>query len=289
MNLRISLRVWLLETLLLVLSLILCAMVARADGGPAQPGADPSGLDWDASVKECTVSAGQAKAQFTFRFTNSSFAEVQIQSAQSSCFCTVAKLPQTPWPIPAGSNGTIEVSMDLAGKRGTVEKPIHVVTSAGAKTLNARVHVPDAVPAGGFAVVSETTRLDNVQAALSDRQKVFRDESCAQCHAAPAQGKTDGAQLYAAACAICHDAAHRAAMVPDLRALTHPTDAGHWRSWIAHGRAGSLMPAFAQPEGGPLSDLQIEELVGYLGAAIPSRAVSVMPVGADLQTAQKTP
>jgi len=57
MNLRISLRSWLLETLLLVLSLILCAMVARADGGPAQPAADPSGLDWDASVKECTVGA----------------------------------------------------------------------------------------------------------------------------------------------------------------------------------------------------------------------------------------
>jgi len=289
MNPRISLRVWLLETLLLVLSLILCAMVARADGGPAQPVADPSGLDWDASVKECTVSAGQAKAQFAFRFTNSSSAEVLIQSAQSSCFCTVAKLPQTPWPIPAGSNGTIEVGMDLAGKRGTVEKPIHVVTSAGAKTLTARVHIPDAAPAGGFAVVSETTRLNNVQAALSDRQKVFRDESCAQCHAAPARGKTEGAQLYAAVCAICHDAAHRAAMVPDLRALTHPTYAGHWRSWIAHGRAGSLMPAFAQSEGGPLSDLQIEALVGYLSTAMPNQAVSVMPVVADLQTVRKTP
>jgi hypothetical protein len=69
MNPRISLRVWLLETLLLVLSLILCALVARPHGGPAQPAAHPSGLDCDASVKECTVSAGQAKAQLTFRFT----------------------------------------------------------------------------------------------------------------------------------------------------------------------------------------------------------------------------
>ena len=69
MNHRISLPVWLLETLLLVLSLILCAMVARPHGGPAQPAADPSGLGCDALVKECTVSAGQSKAQFTLRFT----------------------------------------------------------------------------------------------------------------------------------------------------------------------------------------------------------------------------
>jgi mono/diheme cytochrome c family protein len=191
----------------------------------------------------------------------------------------VTRLPETPWRIPAGTNGAIEVNMDLAGKSGTLEKPVYVETSAGRKTLRVQVHLPDLPAPSGFAVVSDGTRLRNVQAAMADRQKVFRDAACAKCHAEPAQGRTDGPQLYAAVCAICHDSAHRAAMVPDLRALTHPTDAAHWRSWIGHGRAGSLMPAFAQSEGGPLSEQQIEALVGHLAATFPNRTAAGRPEG----------
>ena len=74
--------------------------------------------------------------------------------------------------------------------------------------------------------------------------------------------------LYDAVCGICHAAAHRATMVPDLRHLNHPAGAEHWKTWITHGRTGSLMPAFAASEGGPLSAGQIEALVKYLEQTI---------------------
>ena len=53
-------------------------------------------------------------------------------------------------------------------------------------------------------------------------------------------------------------------MVPDLHALPHATDAAFWRGMITHGRDGTLMPAFSNQEGGPLTDAQIESLVTYL-------------------------
>jgi mono/diheme cytochrome c family protein len=116
-------------------------------------------------------------------------------------------------------------------------------------------------------------RSRNMQLALADRQAVFKGE-CAKCHVEPAAGKTDLA-LYQAACGICHDSHNRASMVPDLRALKHPTDRDHWLKWITFGRPGSLMPAFAQSEGGPLTEEQIDSLVSYLDKSITQRAKAI--------------
>jgi mono/diheme cytochrome c family protein len=77
--------------------------------------------------------------------------------------------------------------------------------------------------------------------------------------------------LYNAVCAVCHEGEHRATMVPDLHMLKVPTNDQFWRIWIAHGKPGSLMPAFSNSDGGPLNDLQIASLAAYLNAAIPSR------------------
>jgi hypothetical protein len=44
-----------------------------------------------------------------------------------------------------------------------------------------------------------------------------------------------------------------------------------WQTWTAHGKAGSLMPAFSTADGGPLSDMQIASIAGYLNATIPSQ------------------
>jgi hypothetical protein len=60
-------------------------------------------------------------------------------------------------------------------------------------------------------------------------------------------------------------------MVPDLKNLPHATDAEHWRGWITYGRVGSLMPAFAKAEGGPLTDQQIASLVDFLVRSHPSK------------------
>ncbi len=222
-------------------------------------------LAWDAESKDYAAKAGDTNAYFTFNLTNITSSDVLISSVRTSCGCTVAKLPQQPWTVGPGTNGPIAVTVNLLGKSGTIVKTITVDTSAGTKMLMVKVAIP---PAGPVTMAGNMDRIRNAQLALADRQAVFKGE-CANCHVAPSRGKS-GQPLYAAACGICHDAEHRASMVPNLRALKHPTDADYWRKWVASGKPGSLMPAFAQAEGGPLTGEQIDSLVDYLAKAIPS-------------------
>ena len=84
-------------------------------------------------------------------------------------------------------------------------------------------------------------------------------------------------------------------MVPDLHNLNHPTDAEHWRKWIAYGRPGSMMPAFAQSEGGPLTHQQINVLVDYMVKVYPNHSTrtghtTVSPrLGPDVQSISAFP
>ena len=158
--------------------------------------------------------------------------------------------------------------MSTAGKMGSIEKAVMVDGTTGTKTLIVRANMPavgNQPVAGGI----DPDRLKNMQMALADRQIVFKGD-CAKCHAEPAVNKT-GEQLYVAACGICHDSVHRAAMVPDLKNLRHPTNEEHWRKWTRSGRPGSMMPAFAKTEGGPLTDEQIESLVKFLTDSITAK------------------
>ena len=233
-------------------------------------------IKWDSETKEYSAKPGEAESRFTFWLTNTSPSEISVNSVRTSCGCTTAKLPPMPWKIASGSNGPIEVVMNLAGKSGMIAKGVTIDTSLGIKQLTVRTHIPGATAPGALPVqnsgiMGDTERLKNMQLALADRQVVFKNADCAKCHAEPAKGKTDGRLLYAAVCATCHNSHHRAAQVPDLRTLPHPTNAEHWRKWIAYGRAGSMMPAFAESEGGPLNEQQINSLVDFMVKAFPSR------------------
>jgi mono/diheme cytochrome c family protein len=258
---------------------------------PPPPSQPATYLAWDAERKETNTQPGQASVQFTFWLTNVSSEVVSINSAHTSCGCSVAQLPSQPWHIPPGSNGPINVTMNLAGKFGTIEKAVTVNSTTGYKTLIFRVSIPSQPNAqpGQPAIASiDPDRLKNMQTALADRQVVFKNADCAKCHAEPAQGKT-GEPLYAAACGICHNSPHRAAMVPDLAKLNHPTNDDHWRKWIRSGRVGSMMPAFAKTEGGPLTDEQVDSLVKFLMETITAKAANkatVPAVATSAQTAQ---
>ena len=246
-------------------------------GRPPEAGKPDSGaLVWDAEFKDYTTKPGERYAQFTFWFTNVSSQEVVILGTKSSCFCTVARLPEQPWSIDPGKCGPIEVTLDLLGKGGTVSKAVTVDASVGRKTLLVQVRItpapePAVGPAASGARPDSTERLRNREMALADRQAVFKRQECASCHADPAKGKIDGVEIYAAVCANCHDSPQRGSMVPDLHSLRHATSPEHWRKWITQGRAGSMMPAFARFEGGPLDDLQIEALVDHLSKTVPTR------------------
>ena len=237
---------------------------------PPAPAAKP-GLAWDSDSKTYASKFGEASAPFVFTFTNVSAGEIVISNAQTSCGCTVAQLPMQPWPIAPGATGEIKVAMNLAGKMGHVTKFITVNSSEGSKTLSVNV---DVAPAP--APSTENLRGDrnaNMELAKANRQAIFGGD-CRSCHVDKGIGKL-GQELFVADCAICHDTPQRAAMVPDLRAPKAPRDQTYWQSWIAHGRIGSMMPAFASSEGGPLSPEQIDSLVTYLLKNFPQGAVGV--------------
>jgi mono/diheme cytochrome c family protein len=247
--------------LLIILTLGLSIVGSRAGEVP---------LTWDSTSKEYSAKAGEENATFTFNLTNSSPGEVVSNWVRTSCGCTVAKLPPTPWHLSPGTNGQIGVTVDLRNKYGILTKFVTVDTSHGPMMLNVKVTVPQQQFASFPGAVDARTR--NMELAKADRQAVFKNE-CASCHALPTLGR-NGEALYNAACAVCHEAPHRATMVPDLQALKNPPTKDYWTQWITYGKPGSLMPAFAQSEGGPLTKDQIASLADYLTHYFPPRKIS---------------
>lgn len=189
-----------------------------------------------------------------------------ILSVKPSCGCTTAELPTTPWFLPPGTNSAIRLAVNLAGKQGMLFKTVHVATERGFLDLMLRINIQPAPPP---RPLTDAERAAGVAASTVNRQAIFTGE-CATCHNNNLKGKY-GQQLFAAACSICHEANPRATMVPDLHNLKDPTNEEFWRAWVTSGKAGTLMPAFSNTQGGPLDDMQIASLAVYLNSAIPSR------------------
>jgi mono/diheme cytochrome c family protein len=226
-------------------------------------------IAWDATLKAMDATNGQDFARFTFNFTNVATSNVTILNVHPSCGCTTAELPPVPWTLPAGTNGAIKLSVNLQGKAGTLFKQVNVMTDKGNKNLMLRINI---LPPPPVPEMTEAQRDAGIMAAKADRQAVFKGD-CASCHVKKIEGKY-GQQLFDAICAVCHEAQNRATMVPDLHNLKVPTNEEFWRTWITFGKAGSLMPAFATSQGGPLNDLQIASLAAYLNAILPSHVAS---------------
>ena len=223
-------------------------------------------LAWDELTKAVDATNEQEFARFTFSFTNVTAGNVTVLSVHPSCGCTTAELPPVPWIIPAGTNGQIKLAVNLQGKAGTLFKTVNVVTDHGKKDLILRINI---LPPQPMPEMTEEQRNAGIIAAKADRQAVFKGD-CASCHVKKIEGKY-GQLLFDAICAICHESKNRATMVPDLHNLQVPTSEEFWRTWITAGKAGSLMPAFATSQGGPLNDLQIASLAAYLNAINPSK------------------
>lgn len=221
---------------------------------------------WDALLKATDATNGQPLANFTFCFTNIATNTVAVLSVHPGCACTTVELPPIPWLIPPGSNGILNIKVDLQGKSGTLFKSVNVTTEKGRKDLMLRINILAPPP---MPEMTAEQREAGLRAAKADRQAVFKAD-CASCHLPKIEGKY-GQQLYEAVCTICHEATHRATMVPDLHNLQIPTNEEFWRVWVSNGKAGSLMPAFSSVQGGPLNDMQVQSLAAYLNAVFPSR------------------
>lgn len=227
----------------------------------------PDGIiAWNSLLESADATNGQDFAHFIFTFTNATAGNITIVNVHPGCGCTTAELPPVPWTIPSGSNGEIKLSVNLESKSGTLFKQVTVTTDKGTKNLMLRINIAPPPP---MAELTDEQRAASMTAAKADRQAVFKTD-CASCHLPKVEGKY-GQQLYEAICVICHESPRRATMVPDLHNLQVPTNEEFWRTWITSGKAGSLMPAFATSQGGPLNDLQIASLAAYMNASHPSR------------------
>lgn len=229
---------------------------------PLQAGA----LAWNSTMETTNVPADTEQAHFLFSFTNISSGPVSILDVHPSCGCTTAEIPPRPWTIQPGESGEVPVTVNIEGKDGTLFKSLNISSDKGSKDLYMRITIePPKMP-----TMTAADRARGVEMAKVDRQAVFKG-SCASCHVQRGEGKY-GKALYDADCAICHEANPRATMVPDLHTLKVPTNPDFWRMWVAHGKPGTLMPAFSSAEGGPLNDMQIATLAQYLNMANPSKA-----------------
>jgi mono/diheme cytochrome c family protein len=233
---------------------------------PASHASTVTNLVFDAITKEYTARVGEPTAEFDFAVTNLAATNIIITKVQASCGCTTPKLPSMPWDIPGGTNGAFHVTVNLAGKSGTFTKSIFMETSEGPKLLYVKV----AMPEGSSGAPSMDARTHNQMISMADRQAVFRGD-CASCHSKPLLGKSDGEQLFTLGCAICHEDDHRATSVPDLHALKQTPTEAYWDAWVRKGKVGTMMPAFAMEDLGPLTDPQITALVKYLVNDFPNR------------------
>jgi mono/diheme cytochrome c family protein len=234
----------------------------------AAPGPLPNGILCFAGGEEkaTSVTSYESEAHLAFWVTNISSGDITIVSAMASCGCTTAKIPKSPWTLEPGASGAIDVTMNTQGKKGTVSKPVTVLTDHGTKVLQVKVTILESTGTNASA-----DREHNQMLAREDRQAIFKGD-CVRCHVTPTLGQ-HGRELFAAACGICHESVNRAAMVPELNSKK-PGTPEYWRQWISHGRPGSLMPAFASSQRGPLSDGQIEGLVNYLTQPSKGEAIS---------------
>lgn len=229
--------------------------------------AAPNPLIWEPTNYVYAAQDGDISARLSFKVRNKDINEVVVDDVKTSCGCTVAQLPTKPWKLGPGETNHLEVLVDLRGKSGKITKEITVLSSSAPATLTVEIDIPTNNSVSNLLSSQMGNRIWGQQLAALDRQAVFKKD-CVHCHLEPAFGK-HGQQLYDAACGICHEAKHRATMVPDLHALKTEIDTNYWRNWVTNGKPGTLMPGFAATLGGPLDDEQINSLVDYLTKAFP--------------------
>jgi hypothetical protein len=104
----------------------------------------PGILSWDARVKKYTAQPGERIVPFTFSLTNISSESLVIYATETTCGCTVAKLPSTPWVLAPGAGGKIDVTMDLKGRQGLLARDVIVFTAKGNAKVSVEVTLPPA-------------------------------------------------------------------------------------------------------------------------------------------------
>jgi len=165
----------------------------------------------------------------------------RIVRIESSCGCTTAEPEMR--ILEAGGFTSVRIDIDTFGKTGEVKKTLSLLDEQGRKsTLLVYLHV------------QPNPHLS------ADKRSIF-DGSCAACHFAPAAGKTQGVEIYAAVCVMCHGEQGQGGYAPRLIGYHNQDALNHL---IAHGTGSTHMPAFSKKQGGPLTTRQINALSRWI-------------------------
>lgn len=87
-----------------------------------------------------TVKAGE-KVEHVFKFTNTGEIPLVIETARSTCGCTVPQYPKE--PIMPGESGEIAVKFNTKGKSGRQRKPVNITANTYPKLTT--VHIDGTV------------------------------------------------------------------------------------------------------------------------------------------------
>lgn len=85
------------------------------------------------------------KLSYTFKFTNKGGSDLIISDASTTCGCTVPDFSKA--PVKPGEQGKVEVIFNSAGKSGSINKSVRLLTNAQPNSteleITAEVYVPD--------------------------------------------------------------------------------------------------------------------------------------------------
>jgi len=119
-------------------------ITATASDHKADPGSQPKFTFTETSHDFGKITQGE-KVSYSFKFKNTGGSDLVIDEAHGSCGCTIPKYPRG--PIPANTEGVIDVTFDSDGKSGKVEKTVTITANTSPNQtilkINAQIEVPE--------------------------------------------------------------------------------------------------------------------------------------------------
>lgn len=179
-----------------------------------------------------------------FHLRNDGSDSLKILDVHSSCGCTPTMVDKK--ILGPGDSANLKVTFNPQGKsKGKVDKTVWITTNAGKDSVT---------------ISAEITMLHKGE--MMTVTNIFEGD-CRKCHVDKGVGKF-GRELYNASCLMCHSPSPNS-HAPHLGRMKaeQAADTTYYR-FIAHGKHGTNMPAYAQSRGGPLTEKQIQSLVTLL-------------------------
>jgi mono/diheme cytochrome c family protein len=211
-------------------------------------------IRFDQTTHDFGAIPSNEKQTFSWAYHNDGKVPLEIIAMNPSCGCTASVAD--PKSVAPGATGALRITYDPAGQTGDVRKSLTVIT-------NDPLHPRTILTIRAKVISADDEVLPNGHPRFAGQSLLMG--SCAECHAAPAQGKSGGA-LWEAVCAMCHgktgDGLGAFVLSHDDPALTQT---------IAYGTANPKMPGFSDLMGGPLDAAQVASLVALLRALGPAQ------------------